>query len=97
MLAARLDAFDDAPGERRVGIDAGELRVDRFEIRHHAAGERTMQRPRRAEDRVTFGHWADCHPVERRLKPPRYECTEPSAGRKSTSGTAPGRLGGTRA
>ena len=68
MLAAGLDRFDGAAGDRRVVVDARERRVDGLEARHDLPGERAMQRARGAEDRVAFRHGA---PRDRRARPSR--------------------------
>ncbi len=54
MLAGGLALLDGAAGDRRVDVDAIEVRVRGVEPRHDVAGEDAVQRPRRAEYRVAL-------------------------------------------
>ena len=59
MLAGGLAALDRAAGDRRVVVDAREVRVRGVELRDRVAGEHAVQRPRRPEDRIAFRHRSD--------------------------------------
>src|SRR5687767_10900667 len=56
MLAGRFDLFDGAADDRRIDVDAIEMRVGGLEPGHGVAGEDAMHRSRGAEYRVAFGH-----------------------------------------
>lgn len=56
MLAARLDALDGAADERPVDVHSLELRQYGLKSDDRLTGERAMERARRAENGVAFGH-----------------------------------------
>ena len=56
VLAARLDAFDRAPDDRRVDVHPFELGEHGLKSHDRLASEGAVQRTRRAKDRVAFGH-----------------------------------------
>ena len=56
MLAARRDRLDRPAGDRTIVIDARQRGEGRVEPGDDLAGERALQRPRRAKDRVAFRH-----------------------------------------
>jgi hypothetical protein len=56
VLAARFHPFHRAAADRRVVVDAGETRVDRFEAGDRAAPQRALERSGRTVDTVALRH-----------------------------------------
>ena len=56
MLAGRLAPLDGPAGDRRVDVDAIEMRVRGFELRDDMSGQHAVHRPRGAKDRVALRH-----------------------------------------
>ena len=56
VFASRSDLLDDTAGDRRVFIDAVQLRKDRLEVAHSLARERLVQRTRGTKDGIALRH-----------------------------------------
>jgi poly-gamma-glutamate capsule biosynthesis protein CapA/YwtB (metallophosphatase superfamily) len=56
VLAERSHRADRAPGNRLVLVYPHQGRERRLETGDGAAGQRALERARRAKDRVAFGH-----------------------------------------